>query len=429
MKIYLQSLGCPKNTVDSEILMGELRGNGISFISDAEKADCIIINTCAFLLSAREEAIETILEAIKLKQKGLCRLIIVVGCLPQKYKRELEKELPEVDHFFEQLDFMEIGRLLRDRFELPEKKDASRFLLTPKHYAYLKIAEGCDNRCSYCTIPSIKGRYASRESDQILREAQQLVDHGVRELILIAQDTTSYGKDLNGVSLTELMRKITTIEELVWLRLLYAHPAHFDRDIIQLIKNSDKVCKYIDLPIQHVSDKILKSMNRKIKSHELRRLLDEIRSEIPDIVIRTSVIVGYPGETDSEYNELVNFIKDISFERLGIFKYSREEGTFAANLDNHVEEHIKDERYQELMNIQEAISLKNNQALLGQKIDIIIDEYDNLENAYIGRTQWDSPEIDNRVFIEQEVEIGSYVKAEIIDAFEYDVKAIISHGI
>jgi len=429
MKIYLQSLGCPKNTVDSEILMGELRGNGISFISDAEKADCIIINTCAFLLSAREEAIETILEAIKLKQKGLCRLIIVVGCLPQKYKRELEKELPEVDHFFEQLDFMEIGRLLRDRLELPEKKDASRFLLTPKHYAYLKIAEGCDNRCSYCTIPSIKGRYASRESDQILREAQQLVDHGVRELILIAQDTTSYGKDLNGVSLTELMRKITTIEELVWLRLLYAHPAHFDRDIIQLIKNSDKVCKYIDLPIQHVSDKILKSMNRKIKSHELRRLLDEIRSEIPDIVIRTSVIVGYPGETDSEYNELVNFIKDISFERLGIFKYSREEGTFAANLDNHVEEHIKDERYQELMNIQEAISLKNNQALLGQKIDIIIDEYDNLENAYIGRTQWDSPEIDNRVFIEQEVEIGSYVKAEIIDAFEYDVKAIISHGI
>ena len=429
MKIYLQSLGCPKNTVDSEILMGELRGNGISFISDAEKADCIIINTCAFLLSAREEAIETILEAIKLKQKGLCRLIIVVGCLPQKYKRELEKELPEVDHFFEQLDFMEIGRLLRDRFELPEKKDASRFLLTPKHYAYLKIAEGCDNRCSYCTIPSIKGRYASRESDQILREAQQLVDHGVRELILIAQDTTSYGKDLNGVSLTELMRKITTIEELVWLRLLYAHPAHFDRDIIQLIKNSDKVCKYIDLPIQHVSDKILKSMNRKIKSHELLRLLDEIRSEIPDIVIRTSVIVGYPGETDSEYNELVNFIKDISFERLGIFKYSREEGTFAANLDNHVEEHIKDERYQELMNIQEAISLKNNQALLGQKIDIIIDEYDNLENAYIGRTQWDSPEIDNRVFIEQEVEIGSYVKAEIIDAFEYDVKAIISHGI
>ncbi|MBN1155446.1 30S ribosomal protein S12 methylthiotransferase RimO [candidate division KSB1 bacterium] len=421
MKIYLQTLGCPKNVVDSEILLSTLDVDDVTLTTDAKQAECIIINTCAFLLSAREEAIETIFDALRLKQAGSCKHIVVVGCLPQKYKKELEQELPEIDFFFDELDFVQIGRRLKNFLRLSGGARYNRYLITPKHYAYLKIAEGCDNRCSYCTIPSIKGRYRSRSRQSIINEADQLVDSGVRELILIAQDTTSYGRDEKGALLADLIRGVGAIDDLKWLRLMYTHPAHLDHDVLQEIRTNDKLCKYIDLPIQHISDSILRSMNRRIRSADLKDLLSTIRSMIPDIAIRTSVIVGYPGESDKEYIELRDFLADMRFERLGVFKYSREEDTPAADLDDQVPEHVKDERVEELMYLQESISLENNQRLIGRVLEVVIDEFDPEENRYIGRTQWDCPEIDNRVIVKGDTTVGSYINIEVQEAMEYDI--------
>jgi len=426
MKVYLQTLGCPKNIVDSEILLGILYAQGIRLIEDARHADCIIINTCAFLLSAREEAIETIFDAIRLKKAGSCKTIIVVGCLPQKYRKELEQELPEVDYFFDQLDFVQIGKKLKTLLGFDGKLREDRYLLTPPHYAYLKIAEGCDNNCSYCTIPSIKGNYVSREPEKILNEASRLVAAGVLELIVIAQDTTYYGKDRNGMQLSVLLHELSTINDLKWLRLMYTYPRHLDREVLQEIRDNRKLCKYIDLPIQHIADSILRSMNRRMRSDDIKHLLDEIRAQIPEVAIRTTVIVGYPGETDREFNELRDFIKDSRFERLGIFKYSREEDTRAAELDDQVPEQVMDERYEELMEIQESISFDRNRKLIGRSLEVIVDEFDEHEKRYIGRTQWDSPEIDNRVLLENQARPGSFVTVKVTQAYEYDIAGSVS---
>ena len=298
MKIHIVTLGCPKNIVDSEYLMGGLSQNNIKFTNNPVEADVIIINTCSFILSAREEAIETILEATQLKHSGQCQRVYVVGCLPQKYRHELEKELPEVDGYFDQLDFSNVAQEIATNLGYFQNKIENRHLLTPKHYGYLKIAEGCSNRCSYCTIPFIKGEYNSKDLSRLAFEAEILVNNGVRELIVISQDTAYYGRDLtDSVSLTKLLKKISSINGLKWVRLLYAHPAHIDNELIYLLKKEEKICKYIDLPIQHISDPILIRMARKVTGDQIKRLIDKLRTNIPDIAIRTTLMVGFPGET------------------------------------------------------------------------------------------------------------------------------------
>jgi len=360
MRIHIVTLGCPKNIVDSEYLMGGLSQKEIEFTYDPLEADVIIINTCSFVVSAREEAIETILEAIQLKNSGKCRRVYVIGCLPQKYRADLEKELPEVDGFYEQLDFKEVAhKMAADLNLMAIEKIANRHLLTPKHYSYLKIAEGCNNRCSYCTIPSIKGDYLSKDFSIIFEEAEALVDGGVRELIIIAQDTTYYGRDLNNsISLNKLIKRLSSINNLKWIRLLYAHPAHLTDELIYLIRDEEKICKYIDIPMQHISDPILKKMRRKVTGDQVKLLVEKLRKFIPNIACRTTLMVGFPGETEDDFQKLVQFVKDVQFERLGVFKYSQEDDTAAALLPGQISEEQKEERLQEIMELQSAISLK-----------------------------------------------------------------------
>lgn len=426
MKVHVLTLGCPKNIVDSENLMGGLSNTGISFVNSFLEADVIIINTCAFILNAREEAIETILQAIRLKLSGKCRYVYVVGCLPQKYQQQLQKELPEVDGFYDQYDFQNIAQKLAIKLGFVPDETVTRLLSTPAHYAYLKIAEGCSNRCSYCTIPLIKGKYSSKNISQIFAEAKTLVKQGVRELIIIAQDTTYYGRDLNdSVSLPVLLTNLSLINRLKWLRLLYAYSAHITDDLIYLFKDNDKICKYIDIPLQHISDHILKKMGRKVTAYQIRQLIDKLRSHISDIAIRTTLMVGFPGETKRDFNELLQFVRDTKFERLGVLKYSQEKDTPASLLANQVNEEEKEERLQEIVELQRAISLERNREMLDKEVEVVIDKFDKEENCFIARTQWDSPSIDNRILINDEVAIGSFTTVKIKKAREYDLEGVV----
>jgi len=422
MKMHIITLGCPKNIVDSEYLIGVLSQSGQTFIDNPSDSDVIIINTCAFILEAREEAIQTILEAVQIKQADNHKQIYVVGCLPQKYKNELECSIPEVDGFFDQLDFTEIAMQIANKMKHHCDGTRARKLITPGHYAYLKIAEGCNNSCTYCTIPLIKGNYHSKDMEPLEQEISALVDNGVRELIVIAQDTTFYGRDKKrNVNLINLLERICSYKELRWVRLLYTHPAHIDDQLIACIRDEKKMCRYIDLPLQHISDHILEKMGRKISGDQIRNLIEKLRREIPDIAIRTSLIVGFPGETEEDFQELLQFVKDIRFERLGVFKYSREEETRAASLPRQVKEGEKEDRLQEIMEIQSMISLENNERLVNKTIEAVIDNFDTEENCYIARSQWDSPDIDNRILIHSSATIGSFVPVVIEQAFEYDL--------
>ena len=422
MKIHVVTLGCPKNIVDSEYLIGGLSQKEIEFINDPLKADVIIINTCSFIISAREEAIETILEAIQLKNAGKCQRLYVTGCLPQKYRVELERELPEVDGFYDQLDFKEVAHKIAADLNYLANETTNRHLLTPKHYSYLKIAEGCNNRCSYCTIPSIKGDYLSRDFSIITEEAEALVEKGVRELIIIAQDTTYYGRDLNnGISLNKLIKRLSAINNLKWIRLLYAHPAHLTDELIYLIRDEEKICKYIDIPMQHISDPILEKMQRKVTGDHIKLLIEKLRKSIPDISCRTTLMVGFPGETEDDFQKLVQFVKDVQFERLGVFKYSQENDTAAALLPGQVSEEQKEERLQEIMQLQSTISFNKNDALVNNIVEVVVDEYETETDYFIARTQWDSPQIDNRVLITKNVNIGSFFKVKIEEAAEFDL--------
>ena len=424
MKIHLITLGCPKNIVDSEYLMGGLAHQNVVFVNEPQQAEIIIVNTCSFLLSAREEAIQTILEAIRLKDDGSLKKIYVTGCLPQKYKQELVEELPEVDAFYDQLDF----RIVADKIAMDLRLDG-RFPKIRKqenlgHFAYLKIAEGCNNRCSYCLIPSIKGNYVSRDSDAIIDEATFLVEQGVKELIIIAQDTTYYGRDLAQTNkLTRLFENLAKIDGLKWIRLLYAHPAHLNDSLIDLMANEEKICNYIDLPIQHISDPVLKMMGRKVSSIQTNQLINKLRTKIKNIAIRSTVIVGFPGETENDFHNLLNFVQEIQFERLGVFKYSKEEGTKAAQLPNQLSEEEKEDRYQAIMETQQEISWMLNSQLVGKNLDIVIDAFDEEINSYTGRTEWDGPEIDNQVIVKENVSIGNFYEAKIMEAYEYDLVA------
>lgn len=422
MKIFVLTLGCPKNVVDSDRLMTGLFDSKTQFVDQAEQADVVIINTCAFILPAREEAIEAILETVELKNQGKIERIYVTGCLPQRYIDELQQEIPEVDGFFAEKDFTAIANRLSLELNLSADGMSSRQVFqTPRHYAYLKIAEGCDNRCHYCTIPIIKGNYESRPIGEVIDEALLLAESGVRELIIVAQDSTYYGWDKRDKNLLpRLIEKLAAIPNVAWIRLLYAHPAHVNDELIQLYQDVEKLCRYIDLPIQHISDRMLKAMGRETTSDSINRILDRLRTQVPGIAIRTTLMVGYPGEHEEDFNLLSDFVMSARFERLGVFKYYAEEGTRSFNLRDHVDELVKDERLAEIMELQSEIALEKNQELVGKTLPVIIDERDEESSGFIGRTQWDTPSIDNIVHVRGELEPGNIYPVTIHNVAEYE---------
>ncbi len=419
-KYHLISLGCPKNLVDSEKFASIIEYNGYTYTNDPNDATVIIVNTCGFISDAKEESVNTILEAAEYKNEGKCETLIVTGCLVKRYKTELEKELPEVDYFVDLKDFKSFSKIFYGKYREERK------ILTPSHYAYIRIADGCDNRCSYCAIPDIRGHLKSEPIEKIISEAKRLADLGVKEIIITAQDTTLYGVDIyKKPMLDELLKQLNKVEKINWIRLLYLHPAHLKTETIKTIASLEKVCNYFDIPLQHISDAILKSMNRHINKQKTIALIKKIREIAPDSTIRTTFIVGYPYETQKEFGELKNFITDAKFDKLGVFTYSPEEGTPAFKLQNRVSDKIANDRKDELMSIQQKISQENLQKNIGKTLYVIIDNYDSKLKAYIGRTQYDAPEVDGNVLIyEKNIEIGQIIKAKIIDSTEYDLIGI-----
>jgi ribosomal protein S12 methylthiotransferase len=417
-KIHILTLGCPKNLVDSEILMSKLK-NKFQIVEKPEKADLVVVNTCGFIDSAKQESIEKIFEMVELKEKGKVESVYVMGCLSERYKNELEKEIPEVDKFFGVEKFEEILNTLGvpDKYELLGERE----LLTPKHYAYLKISEGCDNPCSFCAIPLIRGKHISRPIEEIIKEAKKLAWKGVKEIIIIAQDTTYYGLDIYGKrKLPELLNRLSEIDGIEWIRLMYTFPAKFPTEVLDIMAQNPKICKYIDIPIQHISDKILKSMRRGITKRKTIELLEKIRETVPEVAIRTSLIVGYPGETEKEFEELLDFVYTFKFDRLGVFTYSQEEGTKAFELGDPVSPEEKERRMALIMNAQHDIIVEKNEKMIGRKFKVLIDRKER--DFYIGRTQWDAPEIDLEVLVEGNgIKIGNFYEVEIYDIFEYDL--------
>lgn len=420
-QIYLLSLGCAKNLVDSEILIGGLKQSKFLITSIPEEADTIIINTCGFLDQAREESVDSIIEAATLKKTGKLQQLIVMGCLSERYPGQLKKELPEVDKFFGVNDHRQIVSFLTGKPFIKDDPLYFRSLLTPSHYAYLKIAEGCDNGCSFCSIPLMRGKQISRPINVIITEAERLVNNGVKELLIIAQDTTSYGWDLpKKTRLGKLMTELDRIgDPLKWIRLHYAHPAHLSQNIIDSLAEMNKLCKYLDMPIQHASDKVLSSMRRGLGKEGIRDRIIRIRKAIPDIRLRTTVIVGYPGETEDDFRELCDFIEEIQFDRLGIFTYSEEEGTLAEKLNDNVPRQLKNDRKFHLQEIQNSIMLEKNESLINSTMNILIDEIN--EDYAIGRTEFDSPEVDNIVKVSGSTKVGNFEEIQITDANEFEL--------
>ncbi|MEE2765887.1 MAG: 30S ribosomal protein S12 methylthiotransferase RimO [Candidatus Neomarinimicrobiota bacterium] len=418
--LNLISLGCAKNLVDSEILLGGLKQSDVIMTKEPENADTIVINTCGFLDIAREESIDTIIQAAELKKKGNLKELVVMGCLSERYPDELVKEIPEIDHIFGSNDHREIVSYLTGKDFAKDDPLFFRSLMTPNHYAYLKIAEGCDNGCSFCSIPLMRGLQKSRTIPEIMKEAQRLADKGVKELLVIAQDTTSYGWDLDEkVYLSDLLRELNTLDSIEWIRIHYAHPAHLSQRIIDAMADSNKVCNYLDMPIQHASDPILKSMHRGLGQDGIRDRIDRLRLANPDIRLRTTLIVGYPGETDKDFDRLKSFVEEIRFDRLGIFTYSEEDGTSGAMLKDDVPRNVKDDRKNMLLEIQHDISLEKNESFIGQTLQVLVDQ--NGEDVSVGRTEFDSPEIDNIVHIKDNAETGTFVKVDIKRANEYEL--------
>jgi len=417
-KIHLITLGCFKNTVDSEVIAGGLTRAQFELVAEPEQADTIIINTCGFINDAKQESIDTILEAAKLKESAGVKQLIVTGCLSQRYHDELKQALPEVDEFFGAEDFQNLLHYLTGKPYLRDDPRHWRRLLTPPHYAYLKIAEGCDNACTFCAIPLMRGGQRSRTIPDLLDEAQRLSETGVQELIVIAQDTTSYGWDLKPKRyLYELLEELEQLPGLPWMRLLYAHPAHFSRRLIPVYQQAAKLVPYLDIPIQHAADRLLKAMQRGLGQDGIRRLLNEIREAVPEIRLRTSVIVGFPGETVEEFQELLKFLEEMAFDRLGVFTYSEEEGTTAAELEDDVPREEKLNRMDEVMALQESISLEKNEAMVGQTIEVLVDKPDPEKPGWwLGRTPWDAPEIDQVVHLQGNTSPGSFCKVRITAA-------------
>jgi|TARA_B100001741_G_C16545793_1_gene596628 ribosomal protein S12 methylthiotransferase len=422
-KISLVSLGCAKNLVDSEILIGGLKSESYEVINDIHSSDIIIINTCGFLDMAREESVDSILECVNLKNEGVVERIIVMGCFAERYGTQLRKEIPEVDQFFGSADHSKIMTYLTGKEFKKDDPDYFRSLLTPNHYAYLKIAEGCDNVCSFCSIPMMRGLQKSSTLEQNLLDAQNLVNQNVKELLVIAQDTTSYGWDLNPKSsLHELMDVLDKVKGLEWIRLHYAHPAHLNKKMIERFSHLEKLIPYIDMPTQHGSDHMLKKMKRGLNSAGIKNRIDLLRKANDNMSIRTSIIVGFPGETDKDFKELLKFAEDVQFDRLGVFQYSEEEGTSAAiDYKDDIPKQVKQERFDELMMLQQKINYNKNKLRVNCVEDILIDVVNEEEGWSLGRSYRDAPEIDNYVKVNKVLDIGSFYKVKIRKAYEYDV--------
>ncbi len=435
-KVYIETLGCPKNQIDSEMMLGILSKDKYGVADSPEEAEVIIINTCGFIESAKEESVMTITDFLELKSEGSCKVFIVAGCLVERYANELKKELPEVDIFIGTTKFPLIVRAIEDHeagrepivnigdIDILIPENLPRVKTTPSYTAYLKISEGCDNNCTYCIIPQLRGKYRSRHFEDIITEAKVLVESGAKELIIIAQDTIRYGKDIYGKNrLAELLSEICKIEELQWVRVMYAYPDEIELDLVKTFEKEDKLVKYIDMPIQHASNTVLKRMNRRTSKEQIREVVEMFKKHVPEMVIRTTLIVGFPGETDEEYQELYDFVKEIKFGRLGVFTYSQQDGTPAARMNDQVDEEVKMERQTGILELQQGISLDNNGYYMDKVIEVLIEEQVGDEAVYMGRASFDSPEIDGQVYINtsETLEIGSIVKVLINDFMEYDL--------
>jgi ribosomal protein S12 methylthiotransferase len=422
------SLGCPKNQVDAEQMLGVLAGSGFEITPEQSEADVIVVNTCGFIESAKEESIEAILDAGKMKKQGKCRALVVAGCLAQRYRDELLEELPEADAVIGTAEIAKIGEICDRVLSAHERVSTvtapalvfglPRLSTTPPHYRYLKIAEGCSNRCSYCAIPIIRGDFRSRPYASILDEAKKLAADGTKELILLAQDSTGY-RD-GEADLPLLLKGLARVKGIEWVRLMYAYPGRVSDGLIRAMAEEEKICKYLDIPVQHIDDKILKAMNRKASSDDIRRTLERIRKKVPGIALRTSLIVGFPGETEAAFKRLLSFVKEAEFEHLGVFIYSPEEGTAAVDLPCRVPKKVAQERLDAIMRAQATISLKKNKALIGTIQRVLVDRMEDL--VFIGRTQAQAPEIDGVVYLsETDAAPGKFVDVTITDAAEYDL--------
>lgn len=462
MNVGFISLGCSKNLIDTEVAIGKFKEHEFNIVNDPKEADIIVVNTCGFIESAKEEAINTILEMAEYKN-GRCKFLIAMGCLVQRYYKELAKEMPEVDLFLKIEDYNRLWDKVAELLEQPnqnaskendaittisskntktndednkikqlpmfaEKEYLARTVSTGENYAYLKIGEGCSNMCTYCAIPYIRGLFISRKMEEILEEAKMLVNKGVKEIIVIAQDTTKYGVDLYGESkLAELLQKISEIKEIEWIRFLYSYPEGITDELIDTVKNNDKICKYFDIPIQHISNDVLKRMNRKTSKENIVNLINKIRKEIPNVILRTSLIVGFPGETEQDFIELLDFVKSTKFDKLGVFKYSKEENTPAAKMPNQIHYMTKNARYRKIMSEQKEISKKKLEEQIGKKIQVLIENVSFDGKYLVGRTRNDVPEEDGIVYIkrtdENENLLNQFIWCKIVDVSDYDLIA------
>ena len=448
IKLFCVSLGCDKNLVDTEKMLGVAGGLGVSFTDDETEADAILINTCCFIGDAKEESVNTILDMTRYKEEGKCRALIVAGCLAQRYKQEIIDEIPEVDAILGTTSYEEIGNVLTRLFEengeekkaehiscfhdlkeLPTQAE-KRVMTTGGHYAFLKIAEGCDKRCTYCIIPYLRGPYRSVPMEQLLAEARELADNGVRELILVAQETTLYGKDLYGEkSLPKLLHELAQIPGIYWIRIQYCYPEEITDELIQTIKSEEKVCHYLDIPIQHASDRILRRMGRRTHKAELKERISTLRREIPDIALRTTFICGFPGETQEDHEELMEFVDEMEFERVGVFTYSAEEDTPAYSYPDQIPEKVKEERRADVMELQQEIAFEHCENMVGKVLDVMIEGKVADEPAYVGRTYMDAPNVDGLIFVNADEMLmsGDFVRVKVTGANEYDLIGEVYH--
>ena len=435
MKIFCVSLGCDKNLVDTEMMLGLLNKDGYTFTDDEHEADVVVVNTCCFIGDAKEESVNTILEMAELKKEGRCKALIVTGCMAQRYKQEILDEIPEVDGILGTSTYDEISNVLKkvlggsrescfhDLNALPNV-EVPRVVTTGGYYAFLKIAEGCDKRCTYCIIPDLRGSYRSVPMERLIEEAKHLASQGVKEQILVAQETTLYGIDLyKKKSLPKLLHELCKVPGIQWIRIQYCYPEEITQELIETIRDEEKVCNYLDIPIQHASDRILKRMGRRTNQKQLREMIASLRSQIPDIALRTTLISGFPGETEEDQEEVMQFVDEMEFERLGVFAYSQEEDTPAAEFPDQIPQELKEERRDEIMELQQEISYEKSQSMIGRVLEVMIEGKVADENAYVGRTYMDAPGVDGLIFINTDLDLmsGDFVRAKVTGALEYDL--------
>lgn len=437
MHILFISLGCDKNLVDSEVMLGLINQKGYIITNDENEADIIVVNTCCFINDAKEESINTILEMAELKKTANLKALIVTGCLAQRYKKEIQDEIPEVDAVVGTSSYENIVKVIEEALEgktsesfedinVTPNVESKRVLTTGGYYSYLKIAEGCDKCCTYCIIPKLRGKFRSVPMERLISEAKSLAEQGVKELMLVAQETTLYGVDLYGEkSLHKLLKELCKIEGIEWIRILYCYPEEITDDLIQVMKEEEKICNYLDMPIQHASDNVLKRMARRTNRQELIDIVTKLRKEIPDIALRTTLITGFPGETREDHEQLLEFVDQMEFDRLGVFTYSPEEDTPAANMDNQIEEEVKEERKDELMTLQQEIAFEHAEKMVGRTLKVMIEGRLPEDNVYIGRTYMDAPNIDGYIFVNADHEFmsGDFVTVKVTGANDYDLTA------